>query len=112
VKICIMDALLYSLVGFAMVFLSLAVLMGLVWLMGRILSGRKAAQVKMAGTVPHQNGPGRAPSSAGELQLHQVPERTAALLMAIVADQMEIPLEQLRFRSIREVKEEEQTHEI
>ena len=111
-KITVMDTLLYSLAGFAMVFLALAVLMGAIWLMGRILRGGEAAQTKMAETAPCRNRPGQASGSAGELQLHQVPERTAALLMAIVADQMEVPLEQLKFRSIREVKEEEQTHEI
>ena len=47
-----------------------------------------------------QNAPRR---SDGELRLHGVDERTAALLMAVVADAAEIPLSELRFRSIRAV---------
>ena len=40
---------------------------------------------------------------AGAIQLHNVPEEVAAVLMAIVADKMETPLDQLRFISVREV---------
>ena len=45
-----------------------------------------------------------APGSAGEVKLHDVPDRTAAMLMAIVADKMGKPLNELRFLSIREIK--------
>ena len=45
-----------------------------------------------------------APGSAGQLKLHDVPPKTAAMLMAIVADKMGKPLNQLRFISIKEVK--------
>jgi Na+-transporting methylmalonyl-CoA/oxaloacetate decarboxylase gamma subunit len=37
----------------------------------------------------------------GELKLIDVDEKTAALIMAIVSDESEIPLSQLRFKSIR-----------
>ena len=46
-----------------------------------------------------------APGSAGELKLHDVPPKTAAMLMAIVADKTGKPLNELRFTSIKEVKE-------
>ena len=46
-----------------------------------------------------------APGSAGEVKLHDVPDRTAAMLMAIVADKMGKPLNELRFISIREIKD-------
>ena len=46
-----------------------------------------------------------APGSAGELKLHDVEPKTAAMLMAIVADKMGKPLNELRFISIKEVKE-------
>ena len=45
-----------------------------------------------------------APGSAGQIKLHDVEPRTAAMLMAIVADKLDKPLNELRFISIREVK--------
>ena len=45
-----------------------------------------------------------APGSAGKLKLHDVEPKTAAMLMAIVADKMGKPLNELRFLSIKEVK--------
>ena len=45
-----------------------------------------------------------APGSAGQLKLHDVEPKTAAMLMAIVADKMGKPLNELRFLSIKEVK--------
>lgn len=46
-----------------------------------------------------------APGSAGTLKLHDVDPKTAAMLMAIVADKLGKPLNELRFLSIKEVKE-------
>lgn len=51
-----------------------------------------------------------APGSAGELKLHNVEPRTAAMIMAIVANNMDKPLNELRFISIREVTEEGGSH--
>ena len=45
-----------------------------------------------------------APGSAGQLKLHDVEPKTAAMLMAIVADKTGKPLNELRFISIKEVK--------
>ncbi len=45
-----------------------------------------------------------APGSAGQLKLHDVEPKTAAMLMAIVADTLGKPLNELRFISIKEVK--------
>ena len=45
-----------------------------------------------------------APGSAGALKLHDVEPKTAAMLMAIVADKLGKPLNELRFISIKEVK--------
>ena len=45
-----------------------------------------------------------APGSAGQLKLHDVEPKTAAMIMAIVAHQMGKPLNELRFLSIKEVK--------
>ena len=45
-----------------------------------------------------------APGSAGQLKLHNVEPKTAAMLMAIVADKLGKPLNELRFISIKEVE--------
>ena len=46
----------------------------------------------------------KAPGAAGQLKLHDVEPKTAAMLMAIVADKMGKPINELRFISIKEVK--------
>ena len=46
-----------------------------------------------------------APGSAGRLKLHNVEPKTAAMLMAITADKLGKPLNELRFLSIKEVNE-------
>lgn len=45
-----------------------------------------------------------APGSAGQIKLHGVAPKTAAMLMAIVANKMGKPLNELRFVSIKEVE--------
>jgi len=45
-----------------------------------------------------ENGP---EMSCGELKLHNVDERTAAMIMAIVSDETDIPLKELCFKSIK-----------
>lgn len=57
-----------------------------------------------AAPVPAAVTPRAAGVSAGELTAFDVPDRTAAMLMAIVADEIGAPLETLSFISIREVK--------
>ena len=54
--------------------------------------------------TPEESAKPTAPGSAGELKLHDVEPKTAAMLMAIVADKMDKPLNELRFLSIKEVK--------
>ena len=46
----------------------------------------------------------KAPGSAGQLKLHNVEPKTAAMLMAIVADKLQKPINELRFISIKEVQ--------
>ena len=45
-----------------------------------------------------------APGSAGQIKLYNVEPKTAAMIMAIVADKMGKPINELRFISIKEVK--------
>ncbi len=46
----------------------------------------------------------KAPGSAGGVKLYNVEPKTAAMLMAIVADKLGKPLNELRFISIKEVE--------
>jgi DNA-directed RNA polymerase subunit RPC12/RpoP len=46
-----------------------------------------------------------APGTAGQLKLYNVEPKTAAMIMAIVANKLGKPLNELRFLSIREVEE-------
>lgn len=67
--------------------------------------GKKSEPVAPAQSVtPVQSAP-LAPGSAGNVKLHDVEPKTAAMLMAIVADKLGKPLNELRFLSIKEVKE-------
>ena len=110
----IADAGIIALLGYAVVFFGLVLLMLVLMAMGRIFMSRdkKAAQA-LANSVaapapvaaaPVAAEPAVAPGSAGQLKLHDVEPKTAAMLMAIVANQMGKPLNELRFISIKEVK--------
>ena len=103
-----------ALLGYAVVFLGIVLLMLVVMAMGRVFIARdkKAAAIKEAAHAAAQAAAAAAPAApkpvapgtAGELKLHDVEPRTAAMLMAIVADKMGKPLNELRFISIKEVK--------
>ena len=88
----------YALLGYAVVFLGLVLLMIVVTIIGKIFIA-KDAKAKAAAPAPV------APGTAGELKLPDVEPKIAAMLMAIVADKMGKPLNELRFISIKEVKE-------
>ena len=96
----------YALLGYAIVFLGLVMLMVVVIIMGKIFVARDRKNHAAApAPAPVAETPAvPAPGSAGELKLHDVDPKTAAMLMAIVADKMEKPLNELRFISIKEVK--------
>ena len=102
------DAGLYALLGYAIVFLGLILLMIVVIVIGRIFiaRSRKAAKVVVEAPVATEEAAPQpvAPGAAGQLKLHDVEPKTAAMLMAIVADQMGKPINELRFLSIKEVK--------
>ena len=102
-----------ALLGYAVVFFALVLLMCVVLIMGAIM---KSAQKKKAVPVGDIPAPeieavplemtALAPGSAGDVKLYDTDPRTAAMLMAIVADELKTPINELRFISIREIKEE------
>ena len=108
-KMPVGEALVYALLGYAVVFFGISLLMVVVMIMGRIFiaKDRKAAAAKAAAApaaAPVEAPKPVAPGSAGQLKLHDVEPKTAAMIMAIVADKMGKPLNELRFISIKEVK--------
>ena len=99
------DAAITALLGYAVVFFGIILLMIVVIAMGSVFiaKDKKAAKAAPA-EVPAEAPKAAAPGSAGELKLYNVEPKTAAMLMAIVADKMGKPLNELRFISIKEVE--------
>ena len=115
------DTVLTAVLGYGVVFLGLLVLMAIVYLMGavfkanaarraaRAAAARDAHQIPRIPNAPAASAPKApakpvAPGTAGEVKRFDVPDKEAAMIMAIVADQMGKPLNELRFKSIKEVK--------
>ncbi|MGE4353180.1 MAG: OadG family protein [Oscillospiraceae bacterium] len=104
--ITVFEALGYSILGLSIVFSVLILLWIVIAIMAKVLgksSVPKPAAAAVAAPVPVKE-PNPAPGIAGEVKLFDVPDRDAALIMAIVADKMQKPLNELRFKSIKEVK--------
>ena len=109
------ESFLLSLVGFSLVFAVLLVLI----LVIRTIAGvsqkmekpaaEGASPVVPAVTLSNSSTPETekipAPGSLGDIDLYSVDDKTAALLMAVVADELKTPLNELRFKSIKELEE-------
>ncbi len=127
-KISVVDALLLALIGVVIVFVVLIALMLIVTLVGKIFDGSEklrnehpewAEKVnnvkskmtfwkkKVAETAAPAEKPALAEGTCGELRLINTDERDAAMIMAIVADSTGTPLNELRFKSIKRVEDEE-----
>ena len=107
INISVGDAAMKALLGYAVVFIGIIMLMILVMFVGDLMfksAKRKAAKAPAA--VPAAPAaPAAAPGTAGELKLYDTDPRDAAMAMAIVADKLGKPINELRFKSIREVKD-------
>jgi Na+-transporting methylmalonyl-CoA/oxaloacetate decarboxylase gamma subunit len=110
-------ACIYAVIGFAIVFFVLLVLNGFIRLLSvcvRAVEGGTKKAAPAAASAPAAPAPDAKPAipagmkaadgSLGDIKLYDVDDATAAMIMAIVADQLEAPLNELRFKSIREVK--------
>ena len=101
------EAALYAILGYATVFLGIIFLMLVVMAVGKaftMANKKKAATAPAPAPVVEATPAPEAPGAAGQLKLHDVEPKTAAMLMAIVADKMGKPINELRFISIKEVK--------
>ena len=115
-NIGILDAGVIALLGYGVVFFGLILLMIVITIMGKFFTAKAKAPAKKAeaaapAAAPVAAAPAApveapaAPGSAGPLKLYDTPPKTAAMIMAIVANQMGKPLNELRFISIKEVKD-------
>ena len=116
-NIGILDAGIVAILGYVVVFFGLILLMAVVVLLGKFFIARsknpqpKAAEKPAAPAAPAAPATPAAPAqaplapgTAGQLKLYDTNPKTAAMIMAIVADKMGKPLNELRFISIKEVK--------
>ena len=102
---------LVALLGYAVVFVGLIALMAVIMIVGKIMVAKKskaaapvAAPAAAAAPVAKPVLAAAAPGTAGEVKLFDVADKEAAMLMAIVANKLGKPLNELRFKSIKEVK--------
>lgn len=94
-----------ALMGYLFVFLGIILLMAVIVITGKIMSSKKVSPAEAPKAEPAKAvEKKKAPGSAGELKLYDTDPKTAAMLMAIVADKMGKPINELHFKSIKEVK--------
>ena len=95
------EAALYSVIGFVLIIVVLAVMALLIALLNYLT--KKGVKKQPAGKPQEDSSP--APGSCGSVKLFDVPDKEAAMIMAIVADELETQLNELKFVSIKEKKE-------
>lgn len=98
----ILDSLLIDAFGLAIVFLVLIVICFLIKLISVVFGSIKGKESSEAFAV--QSGDNSI-DAGRELELADVDEKTAALIMAIVSKNTNIPLSRLHFKSIRLVNQ-------
>ena len=93
--------LIYSVVGFLVVFAVLLVLFVVITVQGKIFDKVAKKNEKVAEEIP-------AVATEDEVLLINVDDESAAMIMAIVAEETGIPIEELYFKSIRLIEEGEE----
>ena len=102
--------LLYAILGYLVVFIGLSLLMVVIIIVGKIMVAKLKKALKApadapaAAEAPAAKALPAAPGTAGEVKIYDTDPRDAAMIMAIVADKLQKPLNELRFVSIKEVK--------
>ncbi len=109
-KVSFIASLGYSVLGMSIVFAVLIMLIGIVKLVEQFTTRMNKEEAVEAAPAATATGAvavtaAPAPGTAGELKLYNVEPRDAAMVMAIVADSLQKPLNELRFISIKEVTE-------
>ncbi|KUG04099.1 hypothetical protein ASZ90_018461 [hydrocarbon metagenome] len=108
----LVDSLMVSLIGFAIVFFVLIVLSVFIQLQTVVLgyaTATKGTDIRNVPTGAEKAFTAEVPEivaegwSAGELKLLGVDEKTAAMIMAIVSHESQIPLSELQFKMIKAI---------
>ncbi len=108
------DAVSTSITGIIVVMIILAILAVLVLLLSKAVravesaakKNKKSDDVPAAVAAPVASGSALSASqSAGKLDLVNVDDKTAAVIMAIVSNESGIPLNRLQFNSIKKIEE-------
>ena len=112
------DACLYSVTGLVVVFFALILLMAIIKIMTAVGDSveKKAALATAAAASAAAPAPAAEPAKVEkpgpkytrELKLWDTDPRDAAMIMAIVAETTQIPLKELQFLSIKEIKGDNQ----
>ena len=115
------DALSYSIIGMLVVLATLALLAVCIVIISKVVrtleGGTKKVEAPKAAPAPAAAPAAKAAApavpagmvkleentSVGELKLKDCEDREAAMIMAIIADELKTPLNQLRFKSITRV---------
>ncbi len=108
----VLDYLPTALTGFVLVLSMLAIIAVAILIFSKVMSATSNKKVKTASA--EASAEAKAPegtplpegNSAGKLDLVDVDEPTAAVIMAIVSEESGIPLNRLSFKSIRKVEDE------
>lgn len=106
------EAGIYSLAGILTVFFALILLMFVIKILTKLTDEPSMKKGSAAGCKDDavandsSNEPVQplAPGSAGDIKLYDTDLRDAAMIMAIVADELKKPINELRFISIKEAK--------
>ena len=113
------DACLYSVTGLLVVFFALILLMAIIKIMTAVGDSAEkkaalaaAAAAPAAASAPVEAAPVKeekpGPKYTRELKLWDTDPRDAAMIMAIVAETTQIPLKEMQFLSIKEIKGDNQ----
>lgn len=112
-EMSISDAAITAVFGYCVVFCGLIFLMIVLYCTGAYFKSKNEKESAIAEAkkkIAPEAAPEAekelplAPGSAGHVKLFDVPDKEAAMIMAIVADKMQKPLNELHFISIKEVK--------
>ena len=111
-KMAFGDAMVDAVLGYLVVFIGLTLLMCVVIIAGKIMVSKAKEKKAVSAPAPAAPAPAaapavpkeKAPGSAGEVKIYDTDPRDAAMIMAIVEDKLQKPMNELRFVSIKEVK--------
>lgn len=106
-KMPISEALAVSLIGIVTVMIILAVIAGLIILVSkaiRAIEAKASGSEKAVAPATSAVSPSTA-ENQGQVELIGTDDKTAAVIMAVVSEKSGIPLERLKFKSIKLVEE-------